>query len=375
MPDQQPSEQHTPELEALRARIDSLDARLVELLNERAGLVVEVGALKRGSGVPIYAPHREAAVLKKVLGLSKGPLSQRTIEAIWRELMSGSFALEQPLRIGYLGPAGSYSHQAAVKHFGSSVSFEDVQTVAGVFNEVVRAHCDYGLAPIENSIGGGITETMDAFRDHAGKVNIYAEALLAVHHCLLANCEPGRIRRIHSKPEVFAQCRQFLQAQYPQADLIAAASSSRAVQTAKAEEMLEPGRGSAAIGSALAGQLNGVNILFEDIEDDPNNVTRFFILSRQSARRSGRDKTSIMFSTADKHGALVDVLRVFDEAGVNLTHIDKRPSRRENWSYTFFIDCQGHRDDEAVAAAITEATTHCHELRVLGSYPAAERVL
>ncbi len=374
-PDSDATEQHNPDLEALRLRIDDLDGKLIELLNERAGLVVDVGKLKRGTGVPIYAPHREAAVLKKVLERNLGPLPPRTIEAIWREMMSGSFALEQPLRIGFLGPLGSYSHQAAVKHFGASVSFEDVHTVAGVFNEVVRGHCDYGLTPIENTIGGGIVESLDAFRDLAGKVNIYAEALLAVHHSLLANCEPREVRRIHSKPEVFAQCRDFLATQYPQAELIGAASSSRAVQTAKAEELLEPGRGAAALGSALAGQLYGVNVLFENIEDDPSNVTRFFILSNQAAKRSGNDKTSIMFNTEDKPGALVEVLKVFDAAKINLTHIDKRPSRRENWSYTFFIDCEGHRDDEPVARAIAEASSHCMELHVLGSYPMAERVL
>lgn len=355
-----------------------MDRRLIELLNERALLIVEVGEHKRAAGIPIYAPHREAEVLKRVLEANQrlgSVLPGRTIEAVYREIMSGSFALEHPLRIGYLGPAGSFSHQAAVSHFGSSVELEDLHEIKGVFTEVARGHCDHGLVPIENSLGGGIVETLDAFRDTAGQVRIYAEVLLAVHHALCANCDPRAIRRIHSKPEVFSQCRQWLATQYPDAELIAAGSTSRAVQIARDEQERDPSAGCAAIASELAAQLHGVNILFEDIEDDPNNVTRFFIISRQAAQPSGNDKTSVMFTTADKPGALVAVLRSFEEAGVNLTHIDKRPSRRVNWSYTFFIDAVGHQSDPKLAAAISDAKAHCAELFVLGSYPKAERIL
>lgn len=365
----------TISLDDLRARIDEIDTRLVELLNDRARLVVEVGKYKRGTGVPIYAPHREQAVLDKVLKASKGPLPPSAIEAVWRELMSGSFALELPLRIGYLGPAGSFSHQAAVKQFGSSVSFEDMRDIRAVFNEVARGHCNYGLVPIENSIGGGIVETLDAFLDVGREIEIYAEVQIAIHHNLLANCEPRAVKRIHSKPEVFAQCRHWLSAQYPSAELIAAASSARAVQTARAEEMLEPGRGSAAIGSHLAGQLYGVNVLFESIEDDPNNITRFFVISKEAAQPSGDDKTSMMFTTQDKPGALVEVLQVYERAGINLSHIDKRPSGRENWTYTFFVDAVGHRDEQKLIDAIKEIETHCKDVTVLGSYPRSKRIL
>ena len=362
-------------LEELRRRIDEIDRRLVELLNERARVVVEVGRSKRASGAPIYAPHRESAVLEKVLGASKGPLPARTIEAIYRELMSGSFALEQPLRIGYLGPQGSFSHQAAVQHFGSSVSFEDLHEIAGVFTEVRRGHVDYGLVPIENSTGGGIVETLDAFRESRAEVTIYTEVLINVHHNLLGACEPRDVKRIHSKPEIFGQCRQWLATQYPRAELIASPSSSRAVIDARREIEADPACGSAAIASLLAGQLHGLEPLFEKIEDNPNNITRFFVISRQRAELSGDDKTSIMFQTDDEPGALVRVLSVFDRAGVNLSHIDKRPSGRENWTYTFFIDAQGHRDDPRVRGAIDEAATHCADLIVLGSYPRAKRIL
>ncbi|MBL0926135.1 MAG: prephenate dehydratase [Phycisphaerales bacterium] len=375
--DATPSERKSGEaaLNKLRTGIDRVDRQLVELLNERAKLIVEVGKVKRGSGIPIYTPHREQAVLQRVRDANQGPLPDRTVEAVYREIMSGSFALEQPLRIGYLGPPGSFSHQAAVRQFGQSVSFEDLHEISGVFTEVRRGHCHYGLVPIENSTHGGVAETLDAFRDSGAEIKVYAEVLLEVHHALLAACEPREVRRIHSKPEAFSQCRQWLSTQFPTAELVPAASTSRAVQTALSEHMLEPGRGSAAIASVLAGQIYGLMPLFERIEDNPNNITRFFVVAKQEAQPSGDDKTSIMFSTADKPGALVSVLRSFEQAGVNLTHIDKRPSGRTNWTYTFFVDAAGHRTDARVAEAIDDARTHCHELVVLGSYPRAKRIL
>jgi len=366
-------------LKNLRKTIDRLDSKLVKLLNERSMAVVEVGRLKRGRNVPIYAPHREREVLDRALRLNQGPLPARTIEAVYRELMSGSFALEQPLRIGYLGPPGSYSHLASQRHFGSSVSFENMHEIAGVFTEVRRGHVDYGLAPIENSTGGGVAETLDAFQKNRGEVTIYAEAQLAVHHALLANCPPAAVRRIHSKPEAFSQCRQWLATQYPSAQLIPAASSSAAAQTAVEENRVamsigaEPG--SAAIGSTLAGTLYGLAILFEKIEDNPDNVTRFAIISRQQALPSGDDRTSIMFNTVDRPGALVDVLAVFRDSGVNLTYIHERPSGGSNWTYTFFVDAEGHRDSDPLKSALVAAERHCKALTVLGSYPRSRRIL
>lgn len=366
-------------LDRYRVKISELDAQLVKLLNERSKLVVSVGRRKRSAGIPIYAPHREQEVLARVIKANRGPLQNRTIEAVYRELMSGSFALEHALRIGYLGPPGSYSHLAATRHFGQSVTYEDLHEIGGVFTEVRRGHVDYGLAPIENSLGGGIVETLDAFKATRGEVGIYAEAQLSVHHSLLANCEPRQVRRIHSKPEVFSQCRTWLATQYPNADLIPAASSSRAALTAVEEnrvaESIGAEPGSAAIGSELAGSIYGLQVLFERIEDDPSNITRFAVISRQKAKRSGDDKTSVMFNTADRPGALVDVLTVFRDAGINLSHIDKRPSGSTNWEYTFFVDLLGHRDDKPVGKALKEAAEHCKELIVLGSYPRTKRIL
>jgi len=385
-------------LAGYRAKISTIDQQLVALLNRRARLVVEVGKLKREHGIPIYTPHREAEVLARVLASNTGPLADRTIEGVFREVMSGSFRLEQPLRIGYLGPVGSYSHVAAVKHFGTSVDFDDLHAIAGVFTEVARAHVDYGLVPIENSIGGGIVETLEAFQDFQDKVNIYAEVQLEVHHALLANCAPHQITRIYSKPEVFEQCRSWLATQYPDAELVPETSSSAAVRRVASMVMpharvsaprtnkkrlfsAEPG-GSAAIGSLLAAAHYGVNVLFENIEDRTANITRFFVISKQRAKPTGKDshgkpgdKTSMMFTTPDEPGALVNVLSVFHRAGINLTHIDKRPSGRSNWTYTFFIDAEGHIDDPWIAAAVTQARGHCRDLLVLGSYPRSHRIL
>ncbi len=363
--DRSPADQ--VDLPALRRQIDEIDRKLVQIVSDRARIVVQIGKAKRGDGTPIYAPHREKEVLARAIANNPGPLSDRTIEAIYRELMSGSFSLELPLRVGYLGPQGSFSHVAAIRHFGSSVECDDLHEIDHVFEEVQAKRCHYGLVPYENSIGGGITDTLDAFQ--LFDVTIYAEALIDVSQTLLTNCQPNEIERIYSKPQIFSQCRQWLSKHYPEAELISMASSSAAVRHTANEP------NAAAIGSELAGEIYGVKPLFEHIEDKPNNVTRFLIIATEAALPTGEDKTSIMFVTAHKPGALVDVLGVFRDASINLSHIDKRPSGRSNWEYTFFIDCDAHGSDENMAAAIEAAHDHCVSLKVLGSYPRAQRIL
>lgn len=359
----------SPDLAALRRKIDELDARLVQILSERSSLVVEIGKTKRSDGTPIYAPHREAQVIAQAIAANPGPLSARTIEAIYRELMSGSFSLELPLRVGYLGPPGSFSHMAAVRHFGSSVEFDDLHTIDSVFEEVAAGRANYGLAPYENSIGGSVTDTLDALLQH--DVTIYAESMIEVAHTLLANCPADQIKRIHSKPQAFDQCRKFLAAQFPGVELVPSASTAAAVKLAAARAA----SGDAAVGSFLAGEIYGVKPLFENIQDKANNITRFVVIAREHAQPSGDDKTSIMFATAHKPGALVDVLGVFRDAEINLSHIDKRPSGRTNWEYTFFIDCDAHQSEPHMAKAIEDARSHCLSLKVLGSYPRAKRIL
>jgi chorismate mutase/prephenate dehydratase len=357
----------TDPLEKLRLQIDQFDAQLVELLNARARIVVEVGKIKQSQGTPIYAPDREKAVLDKVRKLNQGPLPDRCLEAVYRELMSGSFALEKPLRIGFLGPNGSFSHAASIRKFGSSVDYVPLADIPGVFEEVMRGHIDYGLVPVENSLHGGVVDTLDAFLQSSGK--ICAEVLITIHHNLLANCPWEQVKSIYSKPEVFSQCRNWLSTTAKGRDVQPAASTSRAA------EMAAEQAGVAAIGSALAGELYGLHVLFENIEDNPDNVTRFFVIGREGARRSGDDKTAIMFTTAHKPGALAEVLDVFKENGINLTDIEKRPSKKVNWEYYFFIDAQGHSEDAGMKTAIDQAKKHCLQLTVLGSYPRATEVL
>jgi len=361
------SQNTDPALDALRGKIDQLDARIVELLNARAQIVVEVGKIKQQSKMPIYAPDREIVVLEKVRALNKGPLSDRCLEAVYRELMSGSFALERPLRIGFLGPTGSFSHLASVRKFGSSVEYLPLADISTVFEEVVRGHCDYGLVPVENSIGGGVVDTLDAFLHSSAR--ICAEVLITVHHNLLAKEPWEQITTICSKPEVFSQCRQFLNSIAKNRQLEPAASTSRAAELAARTP------GMAAIGSVLAGELFDLHVLYENIEDNPDNVTRFFVIGREGARRSGSDKTAIMFTTAHKPGALAEVLDCFKDNGINLTDIEKRPSKKVNWEYYFFIDAQGHQDEPPMVAAIEAARPHCLQLTVLGSYPRAAEVL
>jgi len=350
-------------LPALRRQIDELDHRIVQTLNERARVVVEIGKAKQADGTPIYAPDREQAVLNRIAEINEGPLPQRTLQAIYRELMSGSFALEKPLRIGFLGPAGSFSHMAAQTKFGASVEHLPLADIRAVFDEVARGHCDLGVVPIENNVGGGVIDTLDSFI--GASVHICAEVLVDIHHNLLATCLPEQVKVVASKPEVFAQCRNWLSTSMQGAQLVPVASTSKAAEMAAAEQ------GLAAIGSKLAAELYGLEIIFENVEDSPDNMTRFFVISSQPAKRTGDDKTAIMFTTAHRSGTLVEVLNVFARHGINLTNIDTRPSKRRNWEYYFFVDAEGHCEDKDFAAALEEARGHCGELHVLGSFPRA----
>jgi chorismate mutase/prephenate dehydratase len=354
-------------LEELRNKIDEIDSNLVRVLNERARVVIDIGKLKSQTGSPVYAPDREKEVLEKVAGHNKGPLPNKCLTAIWRELMSGSFVLERPLRVGYLGPGGSFSHTAAICKFGQSADYEPLADIRGVLDEVSKEHCDLGIVPIENTLGGGVIETLDALVD--SNVKVCSEILLAVHQNLLANCKIDQIEKIYSKPEVFTQCRNWLAATFKEAKTISEPSTARAAQKAAKEPK------SAAIGSSIAAELYGLKIVCENIEDTPNNVTRFFVVGREDARPTGEDKTAAMFSTAHKAGALVDVLEVFKKYDVNLTNIESRPSKKRQWEYYFFVDFVGHHSDEKVQKALDEVRKHCLQLSVLGSFPRATEVL
>ncbi len=350
-------------LDDLRQRIDELDKQIVELLNQRAEVVIDVGKLKAREGTPIYAPDREKAVLDRIRKTSRGAIPDRALVAIWRELMSASFALEKPLRIAYLGPQGSNSHLAATGKFGASVEYMPVSNIRGVFEEVGREHADFGVVPIENSTGGGITDTIDAFVESQVRVN--AEISRAIHHNVLANCGLEDVDKVYSKPEVFSQCQHWLSETGLASKCIAVASSSKAAEMAAKEDH------SAAIGSTLAAELYGLKIICDNVEDNPNNATRFFVIGRGETGPTGLDKTALTFTTAHAPGALADVLQAFKECGTNLTFIESRPSRQRNWEYFFFAEAEGHIDDPQLRYAFERARQYCLGLHVLGSYPKA----
>ena len=352
-------------LEQCRNKIDEIDEKLVELLNARAQVVVEVGKIK-GDG-PIYIPEREKKVLAKIAANNKGPLPDKTLFAVWRELMSGSFFLERPLRISYLGPQGSFTHTAAIRKFGQSVEYEAVTDIRGIFDEVAKGHCDLGVVPIENSAGGGVVETLDAFVE--SNVMICAEVYMPIHHNVMAKCSLDEVEKVYSKPEVFAQCRNWLGRTFKEAKTIPVASTARAAQMAKDEPHV------AAIGSEIAAELYGLNVICENVEDIAHNITRFLIISKEDAKPSGDDKTSILFSTSHKAGALAEVLMVFKNRGVNLSNIESRPSRNRQWDYYFFVDCLGHRTDKKVADCFEEVRQHCLQLSVLGSFPKNDELI
>ena len=354
-------------IEELRNKINKIDLELVKLLNERARVVVEIGKLKNEAGEPVYAPDREKKVFATITKANKGPLPDKCLTAIWRELMSGSFALERPLRVAYLGPGGSFSHTAAMLKFGQSVEYESLTDITSIFDEVSKGHCDLGLAPIENTTGGGVIETLDALIE--SDVKICAEVLMAIHHSLLANCPLNQIEKIYSKPEIFTQCRNWLSATFKEAQTVAVASSAKAAQLAADEPL------ASAICSAVAAELYGLQVVCENIEDNANNITRFLVIGRDDAKPTGEDKTAILFSTAHKAGALADVLDVFKKYNINLTNIESRPSKKRQWEYYFFVDFLGHRTEEHVQKGLEESRKHCLQLSVLGSFPRATELL
>jgi len=353
-------------LEDLRKRIDALDAQLVELMNDRARCAVEIGRLKRDNGTTdVYAPEREREVLERVVAANKGPLAEAAIVAVWKELMSASLALEKALKVAYLGPEGSFSHLAALEKFGRSVQLVPVRDIAAVFDNVARASVDYGIVPYENTTGGAVRDTMECFLWVQGPVKIRAEMALPVHHHLLSKTDLAKAAKVYSKAQVFDQCRQWLTQNLPRADRVAVGSTTEAALLASRVE------GTAAIASNLAAELYGLRILASAIEDNPQNQTRFLILGRETGKPTGRDKTCLLFSTVHKAGALVEVLEIFRRYGINMTKIESHPSPSKTWEYCFFVDIEGHADDDIVRKALAESQQHCRQLEVLGSFPVA----
>ena len=354
-------------LDELRRLIDEVDAELVRLLNKRASHVVAVGQVKRQNGAQAYVPSREGEVFRRACERSEGPLTERALRAIYREIMSASLALEQALKVAYLGPQGTFTHLAARGKFGESVEYIPTRDILGIFRAVASRASDLGVVPVENSIDGGIGDTLDGFLSY--DVQICAELLMEVHHCLLAPQRETSIQKICSKPQVFAQCGRWLGEHYPDAELLPVSSTARACEVAGQEE------GAAAIAHASAAATYGLAVVHKHIEDAANNVTRFVVLGHESCQPSGRDKTSLVLSVVHEAGSLYAALEPFRDRQLNLTRIESRPSKRNPWEYYFFIDFEGHRDDASVQDALGKAQGACKHFQTLGSYPAADTTL
>ncbi len=359
------------DLSSIRTRIDAIDERLVELLNARAELAREVGKAKAATGSAIFVPHREQEVFKRLGALNKGPLPDAALRGIWREVMSASFALERPLTICHFGQAGAFTHLAARLKFGESVAYAPSDGIAAVFAEVEKGRADYGVVPIENSTDGSITDTIDAFL--GSTVRIVSELHLRVRHHLMSGVAKDQIRRIYSRSTVFGQCRGWLATHLPGVELVEVVSTTKAAERAAAEAS----DGAAAIGADEAAKAFGLPVVASDLQDNPNNMTRFVVVARpqHAALPSGDDKTTVMLAVSDRPGALYDCLTPFHKAGINLCKIESRPSRRRAWEYLFFIDLLGHQRDAQIADAIAELSRGTAVCEVLGSYPRADQPL
>ncbi|VGO15575.1 P-protein [Pontiella desulfatans] len=351
-------------LDHLRNEIDSLDSEIVKLLNKRINVVLEIGEEKKKAGAEVYVPSRERAVFEKIKALNQGPLPDEAAHAIYREIMSAALALETEMKIAYLGPEATFTHQAARNKFGVSVDYISTSTISEVFNCVQNRTADYGVVPVENSTEGAVTHTFDQFA--TTPLKICAEIYLPISLTLLSNQPSNEINLIFSKQEVFGQCRSWLTANMPNVKLSPVESTTKAVQLA----IETPG--AAAIASVMASDMYNVDVLAENIQDMQGNTTRFLIIGQEYSAPTGADKTSIVFGVKHKVGALYDALSVFKADNINMTKIESRPSRNKAWEYYFFVDIDGHADDPEVARALDELQEHCTLMTVLGSYPKAE---
>lgn len=356
----------SPSISSLRGDIDRIDRDLVRLCNDRARLAMEIGRIKTEDGQAPYSPGREEEVLARVGEANRGPLDGRCVRAIFRELISGSRSLEKQhgIRVAYLGPQYSFSHLASIEKFGDSVEHVPVGSIGAVFEEINRAHADYGLVPIENSTDGRVAEALDMFARFPLKV--CAEVRLRVHHHLLGQCARSDVLEVYSRPQALSQCRNWLARNLPQARVHEVTSTSTAAQLARDKP------GAAAVASRQAAVHYGLNLIAENIEDNPVNFTRFAVIGHQSADRTGHDKTAILFEIPHRPGSLADALIVFKRSRVNLTWIESFPLRGETPGYMFFCDLEGHERDARIRKALAQIGRKASRLEVLGSYPASD---
>lgn len=353
------------ELEGLRKKIDSIDDRILECLNMRAEVVMDVARIKRGLQSKFYVPSREKKIVERLKKNNQGKFPNNSLKAVFREIMSASLSLEEPLKVAFFGPEATFTHLAAMRHFGSSSSFIPKSTIRSVFESVDTDESAFGIVPIENSNEGIVSYTLDMFMDYDLKIN--AEVMLEVAHNLLSKSgDRKKIKKVYSHPQAVAQCRGWLDKNMPGIPVLESASTAKAAEIAASDGSV------AAISSELAAKLYDLSFVERHIEDSRRNYTRFLVIAEESPARTGKDKTSIMFSVKDRPGSLYDILTPYKKAKINLTKIESRPSKRKAWEYIFFVDMQGHVEDQKVSKAIAEMGKNCLFLKVLGSYPCGD---
>lgn len=349
------------DLQKLRTEIDQIDDELLKLISRRAQIAQTIGRLKQGN---IYRPEREAQVLRRIKEANPGPLSGETAARLFREIMSACLALEQALTVAYLGPQGTFTQAAAIKHFGHAAKTSDCASIDEVFRKVEAGIAAYAVAPVENSTEGAIGRTLDLLLNTP--LMICGEVVVRVHHYLLRKGESMQdIAKLYSHAQSFAQCHEWLNKNLPNVARIAVSSNAEAARLAAAEPNC------AAIAGETAGEIYGLTPLARNIEDEPNNTTRFLVLGTHDAGRSGRDKTSLVMAAPNQPGAMHDLLGPFARNGVSMTKLESRPSGSGKWEYVFYVDVEGHQEDAPVAKALSELKNLAPFLKVLGSYPAA----
>lgn len=359
-----------PGLNDIRTRIDAIDDSLLKLLSERAQVAQLVGQSKRQQGeistADLYRPEREAQILRRALANNEGPLANEEVARLFREIMSACLAQQEPLKVAFLGPEGTFTQQAVFKHFGHSVRGVPMPSIPEVFQEVQAGHADFGVVPIENSTGGVVEFSIDMFLNTTLK--ICGEIELRINQNLMGRMGMlEQVRRVCSHPQSLSQCRQWLQRHLPEAEQIPCASNAEAARRARDEE------GTAAIAGLVAAEIYNLQIIVPEIEDQPDNTTRFLVIGRKMFAPSGNDKTALMVSAGDTNspGALYRLLEPLARNAISMTRIESRPSRRKKWDYVFFIDVLGHADDEPLKSALEDLKKHSSLFKVLGSYPAA----
>lgn len=351
-------------IEDRRQEIDQLDNEILRLLNERSKHVIEIGCMKKklDANALLHTSGRESAIVERLMRQNSGPFPNEAIRPVYREIMSASLSLEGTQTVAFFGPSATFTHLAALKNFGQSAQYHPVNGIKEVFDEVERGRATFGVVPIENSTEGVVNYTLDMFID--SNLLIYGEVLQEISHHLMSRADSlEAIKTLYSHPHAIAQCRNWLETNLPSVSIAEVSSTSRAAEKCIDEPT------AAAIASDLAASLYGLQILKSRIEDNINNFTKFLILSRHPSQRTGKDKTSIMLSIKDKAGALHELLRPFASNSINMTKIESRPSRRKAWEYIFFVDLEGHAEEDRIRKTLKEIKGDCLFLKILGSYP------